>query len=1074
MSLNKRIILALLSFVLSIIPASMMIGASQTAPPVGKTGAPGDGSCAECHTGAATNPGAIVINVETLGYTPNRKQTISVNIYRTNNPVLAGFQLTARLSTNGQAGFFEPGGNTLIQVKDGIQYVSHKGPHVPNDQTNEPHFKFSWTPPGPGAGEVTFYAMAVVGNANGTPEGNVYKSVIPYRMATNDMPPGYRWQTFSVPGTISTSPEAISSNGTVTGTYIAGIHMGGFLRYPSGEIRTFGIPGVGFRTSSINAQGAITGITSDSRAFVRDPDGRISFLMLPGTRYLRIAGISDNGTLFGQYTASNFDDTLFTKAGDEVRAYRLRDSYNEAFGITSSGMPYSGRLGDNYAYVHKPAGILGLSTICTGHGGVFDFDLNDSGMALGVCGWPEGQVFPSVVMAETGRNVMPDDFDLRAVNNAGQIAGYTPDRKGLVLTPCDARPLRTSYDVGVQGASITIPVESSYPDCRPNSDHRIGYPPGAATLTIPANNYPAERKWKIWVAGADITVTQPPQPCVPPTLSRRELIPSIAHELDVSIIVNTWCPAWSLQSDSNWLIPTLTAGSGSRSVTVRANTNTGPARAAMLNLNGVDYRIVQQGAEPCLYTVNPAVARVPASGGPVTLQISSPLGCSWGPFYSLNASWLHGPAPQVEFPTGGTGAVTLWASPNFFDTERRTTILSGTIVQDGAAASGAGLRLVTVAPCRVLDTRDAAKGAVFGPPGLNANIARHVPVQLSACGVSSLARAYSLQVTAYPSGPLGYLTLYPKGVARPHVSTLNSLAGRVVTNSAILPAGEGGEITIVSSGNTDVTVVVNGFFVDRNITSFPTSKDFYPQTPCRLLDTRLSNAPLSPGTRLPIPLGACAGSILYTGVTANVLNITAIPNGPLESLSAYRPGEAIVTSASVSAQDGQTTAASVIVETNDFFTLGALAATEAAHAVVDGSGYFSRLGNEGGGLRFYPVTPCRLVDTRAEGGKTGAFGPPQLPAGGVREIPVPQGGCGAPPSARAYALNFTVVPPGPLSYITAWPAGSPQPLVSTLNSYLGQVVANAAIVPAGTNAAIRVFASNATDLVVDISGYFAP
>ncbi|MFN7938040.1 MAG: hypothetical protein U0R19_32220 [Bryobacteraceae bacterium] len=738
--------------------------------------------------------------------------------------------------------------------------------------------------------------------------------------------------------------------------------------------------------------------------------------------------------------------------------------------------PVQTNTGEKYAYIHKPGGILGLSTVCTGGYGLFHFALNDHGMALGTCGVAEGRVFPPMLIAETGRRIDLDNISPRAVNNAGQIAGYTPDEQGLVLTPCDARPVQTSFNASANGELITVPVESTYPDCRPNFYGGIGSQPGKVILTIPANNYPAERTSRIWAAGAEITVTQPPQLCDPPTLSRRELIPSNAHEFDVSIRVSTWCPAWSLQSDSSWLIPTLTAGSGDRSVIVRANANSGPPRVAMLNLNGVNYRIVQQGTEPCVYTVNPAVARVPASGGPVTLQISSPLGCPWGPFYFWNQGvpWLRDPVPQVEFPNGGTGAVTFRVDPNSLDVERRTSVLSGTIVQDAAAASGAGLRFVPVAPCRVMDTRDVSKGPIFGPPSLQAGVARDVGVIFSSCGVPQQhARAYSLQVTAHPGSPLGYLTLYPKGMPRPLVSTLNSSQGRVVTNAAFVPAGEGGDISIFASGNTDVTVDVNGFFVERNNAYFPMARDFYPQTPCRLLDTRLTGAPVSPGVRLPIRTGVCARSTLYTGPTANFLNITAIPTGPLQSLSAYRPGDTVLPVLAVQAQDSQITAASTIVEA-DFFTLGELAASQPAHALVDASGYFSRVGNDGAGSRFYPVPPCRVVDTRVGGGKTGAFGPPQLPAGAVREIPIPLSNCGVPPTAQAYALNFTVVPAGPLSYITAWPAGAPQPLVSTLNSYLGQVVANAAIVSAGTNGAIRVFASNATDLVVDISGYFAP
>jgi hypothetical protein len=67
-----------------------------------------------------------------------------------------------------------------------------------------------------------------------------------------------------------------------------------------------------------------------------------------------------------------------------------------------------------------------------------------------------------------------------------------------------------------------------------------------------------------------------------------------------------------------------------------------------------------------------------------------------------------------------------------------------------------------------------------------------------------------------------------------------------------------------------------------------------------------------------------------------------------------------------------------------------------------------------------------------------------------------------------------VAPDGLLEYLSVWPAGSPQPFVSTLNSWDGSVVANAAIVPAGTNGAISVFVTDSSHVIVDINGYFAP
>src|ERR1019366_3057265 len=48
------------------------------------------------------------------------------------------------------------------------------------------------------------------------------------------------------------------------------------------------------------------------------------------------------------------------------------------------------------------------------------------------------------------------------------------------------------------------------------------------------------------------------------------------------------------------------------------------------------------------------------------------------------------------------------------------------------------------------------------------------------------AVAYSLNVSVVPSGPLGYLTIWPTGEYRPGVATLNSLDGRIKADAAIV------------------------------------------------------------------------------------------------------------------------------------------------------------------------------------------------------------------------------------------------------------------------------------------------
>src|SRR5205807_29297 len=118
-----------------------------------------------------------------------------------------------------------------------------------------------------------------------------------------------------------------------------------------------------------------------------------------------------------------------------------------------------------------------------------------------------------------------------------------------------------------------------------------------------------------------------------------------------------------------------------------------------------------------------------------------------------------------------------------------------------------------------------------------------------------------------------------------------------------------------------------------------------------------------------------------------------------------------------------------------------------------------------------PVTPCRVADTR---NANGPFGGPVLNGNTTRGFAIPASACNIPSGAVAYSFNFTVVPPGKLSYLTAFPCGDVQPLVSTLNSD-GRIKAVAGIVPgSATDGSVCVYVTEDTHLVLDIDGYFVP
>lgn len=121
------------------------------------------------------------------------------------------------------------------------------------------------------------------------------------------------------------------------------------------------------------------------------------------------------------------------------------------------------------------------------------------------------------------------------------------------------------------------------------------------------------------------------------------------------------------------------------------------------------------------------------------------------------------------------------------------------------------------------------------------------------------------------------------------------------------------------------------------------------------------------------------------------------------------------------------------------------------------------------GLSFVPVAPCRVMDTR-DPARTGTYGPPTLAAGATRVVRLAQT-CGLP-IAAAYSLNITVVPQGTLGFLTIYPSDRDRPLASTLNSPVGQIIANAALVRSSPNGEVSIYVTDSADVILDVNGYF--
>jgi hypothetical protein len=121
---------------------------------------------------------------------------------------------------------------------------------------------------------------------------------------------------------------------------------------------------------------------------------------------------------------------------------------------------------------------------------------------------------------------------------------------------------------------------------------------------------------------------------------------------------------------------------------------------------------------------------------------------------------------------------------------------------------------------------------------------------------------------------------------------------------------------------------------------------------------------------------------------------------------------------------------------------------------------------------YHPIVPCRVIDTRPEAAMPSPFGVPKLAADGARDFPITTGACSIPATASAVQLNLAVTNTEAVGFLTLYPQGDPRPLASSLNFEAGQTLSNAATIPLGTSSGITVFSKSATDLVVDVTGYF--
>lgn len=272
-------------------------------------------------------------------------------------------------------------------------------------------------------------------------------------------------------------------------------------------------------------------------------------------------------------------------------------------------------------------------------------------------------------------------------------------------------------------------------------------------------------------------------------------------------------------------------------------------------------------------------------------------------------------------PVGAGGAISLF----MFSGGHVIADVSGYWEESGSTSSG---RYVAVNPSRVLDTRQTGRLAAGGQ------------LELAFATVPAGSTAVAVNITSALADAPGFVTAWPTGLTRPTTSNVNVAGRDVVPNTALVPLGPDGRISLYTSAATDLVVDLQGYVTGD---SAPVSGAglFVPVAPFRVADSRSSSGLDRFGAMFDQSLQvAGAGPVPATGVSAVAVNLTVTDPWAAGFLSVYPGRTSRPLVSNLNYQDAGTVAGFALPRLGDGGTLNLVSRAQ-AELIVDVSGYFT-------------------------------------------------------------------------------------------------------------------------------------
>ncbi len=381
-----------------------------------------------------------------------------------------------------------------------------------------------------------------------------------------------------------------------------------------------------------------------------------------------------------------------------------------------------------------------------------------------------------------------------------------------------------------------------------------------------------------------------------------------------------------------------------------------------------------------------------------------------------------------------------------------------------------GNSYVPIVPVRVLDTRfGTGLSGVF-----SANVPRSFQVA-GALGIPANAVAVTGNVTIVGQTSGGFLSITPTPVINPQSSTLNFPLGDTRANNVTTPLAGNGKLAAVykaaAGRSTHLIVDITGYFLAGN-----THATYSTITPVRVLDSRPGISIGLPGvfhTNTPRTLSIAGAHGIPADAKAVTANVTIVGQTRAGFLS-ITPNPVVNPTTSIlnfPLGDTRANGASLPLNASGDLSIVYKATTAGTtNVLLDVTGFYR---DDPSGLKFFPLTPGRILDSRPGvplSGLTGTF-----KASTPRQLSV-SGHWGVPASAKAVTGNLTVVGQTAAGFVSATLASDPNPTTSVLNFPLGDVRANGVTLPLnGTGKEFLVYKAGTgktTNLILDVSGYF--